>query len=227
MTKFIKNDFYEFFKSLASNNHKEWFDANRKQYESAVKLPFEQLCNAILIEMSKNDKSYSLQQPKDVIYRINRDIRFSKDKTPYKLNRSALFSPGGKKDMNPGGFYLELGPGGNHYYAGVYMPERPELAKIRRHMANHLDGFQKLISAKAFKDSFGEVKGEKNKRLDTELREAAEKQPLMYNTQFYIQHELSDEICMSNHLVDELMRLQKTATPYLSFMTEAMGLEEN
>lgn len=225
MTKFINKDFYVFFKSLAANNNKEWFDANRKQYETTVKQPFEQLCQAILVEMAKRDKSYSFQQSKDVIFRINRDIRFSKDKTPYKLTRSALFSPGGKKDMNPSGFYLELGPGGNHYYAGVYMPERPELAKIRRHIANNGEAFQKLIAAKAFKESFGEVKGEKNKRLDSELREAAEKQALLYNTQFYIQHELSDEMCMSDQLVDELMRIQKIATPYLTFLTEAMGLE--
>jgi uncharacterized protein (TIGR02453 family) len=222
MKAHITEAFYTFFKKLAANNHKEWFDENREQYTQYVKQPFELLCAELLEEMSKTDKAYTRLLPKDVIFRINKDVRFSKDKAPYKLNRSALLSPGGRKDMSSGGFYFELGPETNMFYAGIYMPEKEQLLKIREYIANHLEAFNKVISNPEFIRTFGEIHGNKNKRLDAAFKEASAKQPLLFNTQFYIQHELDEALCLTDSLVPELMKLYKAALPLNAFLNRAL-----
>ena len=99
MSTYFSPDFLQFFKELAANNHKEWFDENRKRYETVVKKPFEVFVQHAIDEMAKLDPRLSELDPKKCIFRINRDIRFSKDKAPYKLNRSAAISVGGRNDM--------------------------------------------------------------------------------------------------------------------------------
>jgi uncharacterized protein (TIGR02453 family) len=222
MKAHITEDFYTFFKKLAANNHKEWFDENREVYTQRIKAPFELLCGELLEEMAKSDKAYSRLLPKDVIFRINKDVRFSKDKAPYKLNRSALLSPGGRKDMSSGGFYFELGPETNMFYAGIYMPDKEQLLRIREYITNHLDAFNKVISKPEFIKTFGEIQGNKNKRLDAAFKEASAKQPLLFNTQFYIQHELDESLCMSSSLVPELMKLYQIALPLNTFINRAL-----
>src|SRR5690606_4197407 len=94
---YFTSDFIEFFKELAANNNKEWFDENRERYQKNVKIPFEKFVAALMAELKKDDPELT-GDPKKAIFRINRDIRFAKDKTPYKLNRSAAISKYGKKD---------------------------------------------------------------------------------------------------------------------------------
>jgi uncharacterized protein (TIGR02453 family) len=224
MKAHITEPFYTFFKKLAANNHKDWFDENRELYEQQVKKPFELLCSELLEEMAKTDVAYSRLLPKDVIFRINKDVRFSKDKSPYKLNRSALISPGGRKDMSSGGFYFELGPEANIFYAGIYMPDKEQLLKIRHYIAGNVKAFERIIAAPAFTDTFGEIHGSKNKRLDAVFKEASVKQPLLFNTQFYIKHELDDAICMSDTLVAELMKLYAVALPLNTFLNRALAV---
>ena len=224
MKAHITEPFYTFFKKLAANNHNDWFDENRELYEQQVKKPFELLCSALLEEMAKTDVASSRLLPKDVIFRINKDVRFSKDKSPYKLNRSALISPGGRKDMSSGGFYFELGPEANIFYAGIYMPDKEQLLKIRHYIAGNVKAFERIIAAPAFTDTFGEIHGSKNKRLDAVFKEASVKQPLLFNTQFYIKHELDDAICMSDTLVAELMKLYAVALPLNTFLNRALAV---
>ena len=93
---YFEKDFLEFFKELEKNNNKDWFDANRKRYEKVIKDPFKAFVQKMIDRMHELDSSVIIQ-PKDCIFRINRDIRFSKDKTPYKSNVSAVVGVGGKK----------------------------------------------------------------------------------------------------------------------------------
>ena len=89
--KYFSSDYLEFFKELAPNNNKDWFDKNRKRYIDSVKEPFKKFVTDLIQEISKVDDEVQIEA-KDAIFRINRDIRFSKDKTPYKLNNSAIIS---------------------------------------------------------------------------------------------------------------------------------------
>ncbi len=222
MKAFLNEEYFQFFKKLAANNHKDWFDENRHWYETAVKTPFENLVDDVLANMAKTDKNYEGVLSKNGIFRINRDVRFSKDKTPYKINRSAVFAPGGKKDMNPSGFYLEIGPEVCGIYVGVYMPEKDDLASIRNYIAGHTKEFAKIINEKTFVKTFGEVLGEKQKKLDPSLKNAAEIEPLIYNKQFYLRHEFDEKTAMGAGLTKYLIKTWEIARPFGIFMDKAM-----
>lgn len=221
---YFTKDFIDFFKELAPNNSKEWFDENRSRYHESVKEPFDSFIKDLIVEMSKSNKKLAHLEPKDCVFRINRDIRFSKDKTPYKLNRSAAISPGGKKDFSTPGLYFEFTPEHVRIYTGAYQPNKEQLQAIREEIAENLSKFDKIITEPAFVEVFGEVHGEKNSRLPKELREAAEKQPLIYNKGFYIYHTMPAETILKEDLIERLLHPYEVAQPYIKFLTKPLSV---
>lgn len=213
-------DYNRFFKELAANNNKDWFDANKKRYETAVKKPFEAFVGEVVARIAKIDPRIRIG-PKEAIFRINRDVRFSNDKTPYKLNRSALIAPGGRKDHEAPGIYFELGPGSVGFYGGAYMPGKEALYDIRRRIAADLKTFKKLREDKAFVKLFGTVQGERNKIIPAEFKEAAAKEPLLFNKQFYYGAELPARTVTDPELVDLLMEHYKVMRPMSAFLLGA------
>ena len=103
----LNENYRQFFVDLAPNNTSEWFNTNRKRYEQDVKIPFNNLVTELISKLANIDKNLEGVKAADCIFRINRDIRFAKDKTPYKLNMSAAIAPGGRKNMSYPGFYFE------------------------------------------------------------------------------------------------------------------------
>jgi len=176
---FFTKDFLDFFIELAANNNKDWFDLNRARYEKSVKDPFKKFVEHLIKEVSKTDSAFKNLEAKDCIFRINRDIRFSKDKTPYKMMTSAVIAPEGKKSKSINGVYFEFGPEHMRVYGGVYEIEKDDLQTVREGIAGNIDKFRKVYSEKVFKDTFGQFLGYKNKVLRKELKEAAEKKPLI------------------------------------------------
>lgn len=197
-------DFNRFFIELAANNNKDWFDANRTRYEKEVKNPFETFVSEMIERIAKVDPKIRIG-PKEAIFRINRDVRFSKDKAPYKLNRSALITAAGRKDMSTPGIYFELGPEAVHIYGGAYMPDKDALLRIRSRIEKDLPKFKKLRESKEFVKHFGSIQGEANKRLPPELQAAAAREPLLFNKQFYYGAELPPKMVTSPQLPDALM----------------------
>jgi uncharacterized protein (TIGR02453 family) len=181
---YFTKDFIQFFKELAANNNKAWFDENRKRYVSSVKDPFYAFVEDMAKKISKMDKTVETD-PKKCIFRINRDIRFSKDKTPYKTSLGAVIAQGGKKGVDFPGYYLELGPENLKIYGGLYMLDKTKLEKVRKHIAKDPKALRKLINAKAFKSNYGEIQGEKNKIVPKQFKEALATEPLIANKQFY------------------------------------------
>ncbi len=179
----ITKAYSSFFKELAKNNRKEWFHANKKRYENDVKMPFIQLLEALLPSLRKWDERI-LPDHKKAVFRINRDIRFSKDKSPYNTIMKAGFSPKGKKSIYPG-YYLGIDAENVHVGGGLFMVQPPELKRIRDHIANKTDELIKITQQKGFTQNFGKLKGDKSKRLDKHLLPIAEKTDLIYNKQFY------------------------------------------
>ena len=151
---FFTPDYLIFFKELAANNNKEWFDANRKRYETVVRDPFKEFITLLIDELSKRDASIDIQA-KEAIFRINRDIRFSKDKTPYKLQNSAIISKEGRKNKNYPGIYLEFGPERLAFYGGIYMPDSKQTLKVRSFFKAHSKELQSLLFDANFKSNFG------------------------------------------------------------------------
>jgi len=201
---FFTPDFLQFFIELAPNNHKDWFDLNRKRYEKSVKEPFKDFVEHIIKEIAKTDASFKDLEAKDCIFRINRDIRFSKDKTPYKMNVSAVVAPEGKKSKAVNGVYFEFGPEHVRVYGGVYEIDKDDLLTVREGIANDLQGFQEAYSNPRFKKVFGTILGEKNKVIPKELKEAAEKEPLIFNKQWYFYAQFDAETVLDPKL-DQLL----------------------
>jgi len=139
----------QFLKQLAKNNNKEWFDANRKKYDAA-KADHLQSVQKIIDEFSKTDTTLSSLAAKDCLFRINRDIRFSKDKSPYKTNFGAYINANGKKSMNAG-YYLHIQPGKSFVGGGMYQPDADALKKIRQEIDYNFDAFQNIFNHKKFK----------------------------------------------------------------------------
>ena len=124
---------------------------NRKRYESNVKKAFENFISDLISTIQKHDKKIEITY-KEAVFRINRDVRFSKDKTPYKMNRSAAIAAGGKKDhVNPG-IYFEITPEHVRVYTGVFGPDKHQLLAIREEIADNLEEFDKIINEKKFKN---------------------------------------------------------------------------
>lgn len=216
-------DFLEFFKELAANNHKDWFHENKKRYEASVKDPFKVFVQDMINRATKIDQRFA-GEAKDAIFRINRDIRFSKNKSPYKLQMGAVISPGGRKEgMGIPGMYLELGPEHFRFYSGIYMPDKEALYKIREYISKHSDELNGLLHDTVFVERFGELKGEKNKVLPKEFKGYAETQPLIYNKQFYFFASLPPETILREDFADLVMEYFNASQPVRQFLTKAVG----
>lgn len=214
-------DYLKFFIELASNNNKEWFDKNRDRYKKNVKDPFEKFVEKLVTELKKTEEIMGAK-PADFIFRINKDIRFSKDKTPYKLQMSAAVSKGGKKDMVSPGLYVELGPEHVGIYTGIYAPEKDLIDKVRHHIANNAKRFESILKDKNFKATFGEVKGEKAKLLSPDLKAAAATQPIIFNKQFYLQHTTEPEMIVDKDVLKYIVDKYKYAKAFNDFLKEVL-----
>lgn len=145
----------KFLKDLGKNNNKPWFDAHRTAYDAA-RSDFASFIQKVIDQFSKSDPTIKQLTAKDCMFRINRDIRFSKDKTPYKKNFAASINKGGKKSML-GGYYFHLEPGNTFVGGGVWQPMPEELKKLRQEIDYNLPDFKKIIGSKKFKSVYGDV----------------------------------------------------------------------
>lgn len=208
--------FVKFFKELAKNNHKEWFDENRKTYETEVREPFKAFVGLLIEEVRKYEPEMYIK-PSDAIFRINRDIRFSKDKTPYKTHSGAYLSARGKKDSTYPGLYVQLSPEGVMVASGVYMPDKTSLTDLRYFIFNHLAEFKSLYSDPKFVEVFGTINGEKQKRLPPDLKEAAVQEPLLYNKQFFFETTLPVKMITDPSLLNQIMEKYLVGKPINDF----------
>lgn len=180
---YFSQGYLDFFHQLEKNNSKRWFRENRKWYELAVREPFKDLIDELLPEIKKLDEGNQMES-KDALFRVNRDLRFSQDKPPYKTHMAAGFSRGGRKSQYAG-FYLQIGS--KHIIIGGGLPfiEKEVLRKIRIEIGYNKKAFQHLIEAPDFKSLFGFVLGENEKELPKTFLDIYEENPLIANKQFY------------------------------------------
>jgi uncharacterized protein (TIGR02453 family) len=142
-----------FLKELKKNNNKPWFDDHREKYLSA-KIDFENFTGKLIAAITAFDSDIKDLSAKNCTFRINRDIRFSKDKTPYKTNMGASFNRGGKKSVFAG-YYFHLEPGGKSFTGGgLWMPTAPELKKLRQEIDYCFPEFKKIITSPGFKTHY-------------------------------------------------------------------------
>jgi uncharacterized protein (TIGR02453 family) len=214
--------FIKYFKGLIRNNNKEWFDKNKATYESKVKKPFEHLVGDLISTMQKLHPGFHCEI-KDAIFRINRDIRFSNDKTPYKTYVSAAIVHGGRKNMVDPGLYIQISPGAFEIFGGVYMPDKEQLSRIRTAINHAPKQIKKLKEDKKFTELFGSIKGEVNKVLPPEFKEAAKAEPLIAHKQFYFSAKYNDDkIMLSDDLLKFIMKHYQAGRPWSDFFSRAL-----
>jgi uncharacterized protein (TIGR02453 family) len=217
---FFSSDYLHFFIELAANNNKDWFDLNRKRYEQNVKKPFAAFVKLIIDQLAKNDATFKELEAKECIFRINRDIRFAKDKSPYKMMCSAVVAPEGKKSKAVNGVYFEFGPEHMRVYGGVYEIEKEDLEVVREGIAQDISKFQKAYQNPTFVKTFGEILGEKNKVLPAHLREAASIEPLIFNKQWYFYTQFEPETILKENLDEIVLNCYEAGRPVESYFNE-------
>lgn len=220
---YFSKQFDTFFKDLSKNNQREWFHEHKKEYDEYVKIPFERFVTELIEHSIFFDPEIEIA-PKNAIFRINRDIRFSKDKKPYKTHVGAALAKGGKKNWKYPGFYVQFGHNTIVIAGGCHGPDTNNLQNIRESIAKHNKKFQNIIDNTVFKKTFGTIKGTKNKRIPSEFKEMAAIQPFIANKQFYYWKEYSDpSILLQKNLLEFVIDHFKAGRRLNEFLKNAIN----
>ena len=211
----------DFLKQLKANNHKVWFDEHRKLYEAA-KLDFENFTASVLKETAAFDATVAHLEARQCTFRINRDVRFSKNKDPYKTNLALHITAGGKKVMNAG-YYFHIEPGAAFLACGIWMPMPPDLKKIRQEIDYNFAAFNKIVGSKKFVEIFGGLdqseilsRPPKGYEVDNPAIE------LLKLKSFVATTPIPDEALCDKGLVKLVAGKFKTAMPLVQFINQAL-----
>ncbi len=209
-----------FLKTLSENNNQEWFHNNKSAYDEAKK-EFETFVNKLIPAVAEFDKGIQNISVKDCTYRIYRDIRFSKDKTPYKINMGAYIVKNGKKS-NRAGYYFHIEPGGSLLAGGIYLPPPDVLKAVRSEIYYNAEKFKKIIYDKEFVKLFGELDPDKLVNAPKDFpKDFPDIDLLKYKNYTFI-HKLTDKQILSENLFEETIRMFKAMYPFNSFINNAL-----
>ncbi len=212
-----------FLKDLKQNNHRDWFEKNRKVYEAA-KADFEIFTGKVLEQLSKTDSSIADLKPKDCLFRINRDVRFSKDKSPYKTNFGMGISKGGKKG-NDAGYYFHGEPGSAFVGGGLWMPMAPELKKVRQEIDYCWKEFSGIIRSKKFVVVYDDINKSAEYSLTRPPKGYNETNPAIEYLKlkgFVGMKPLADEDLLSKDAVKKIVAPFEALKPLLDFINRAL-----
>lgn len=211
----------KFLKDIARNNNRDWFEKNKPRYLEA-KNAFEDFLEALHKELLKFDESLAGLNPRKQAFRIYRDVRFSKDKRPYKVNMGAGFSAHGKMEQEPG-YYIHIEPGNCFVAGGLYMPDSGNLARVRQEIDYNAEAFLKILNDRKFKryvnglDDFDRVK--------TAPKGYAKDHPhigLLKNKSFVVSHYFSDAQVKDRKFVKRVAEVCKAIKPMNDFLKNAL-----
>lgn len=211
----------DFLTRLSKNNNKEWFDAHKKEYEALRKEWIDFVSEGIQAFGTFDSAMLDLD-PKKCIFRINRDVRFSKNKDPYKNNFGMSLSSGGKAS-DFCGYYLHIQPGECFIAGGAYQPMPEKLAAIRQEIDYNLDAFQKILSAKEFKSQFGSLSGDKLSRPPKGYDADNPAVEYLKHKGFIAYRKVDDKALMDPNFMKEFVRSGKAMKPLIDFLNEAIG----
>ncbi len=211
----------DFLSDLAKHNKKEWMDDNKKRYLQAKDQVIE-LISEVVKKTSVFDPSMAGIDPRKTLFRINRDIRFSKNKDPYKTNFGAALVEGGRNSGNPG-YYLHIMPGNNFAGGGVYQPSSDKLHKVRQEIDYNGNEVRAIIDDKKFKETFGEPFG------DDRLKTAPKGYPkdhenieLLQLKHYVFMKQVTDKQVTSKNFSDLVAEIYKTLHPFNVFLAKAL-----
>jgi uncharacterized protein (TIGR02453 family) len=222
MTAITKSTF-QFLKDLKQNNDRDWFLANKPRFETAKK-EFESFITELLGEISKFDPDISHHSAKDCIFRIYRDVRFSKDKSPYKTHFGAHISAAAKKSdiHSKAGYYIHIEPGASMLAGGAYLPQGPWIKAIRQEISYNADRLKQILDSKEFKQYFGSMEGEKLKKAPRGYQPDHPEIELLRNKSFLASNNCADKQVTSSDFMDHSANVFKALLPFDQFLNSTM-----
>ncbi len=211
----------DFLTSLRQHNDRQWFDAHRGEYENARE-GFLELLDELLIRFP-DKRALPQAEAKSLMFRINRDVRFSKDKSPYKVNMSALIGPHGRKSQSRY-YYISIEPGGRSIAAsGLKSPDAKTLRAVRQRIADNSEDLRSIIEAESIVSMFGGLEGEK---LKTAPRDFAQDHPaidLLRYKEYMASRSFSDEEVLQDTFIDELLESFRRLQPLVEYFDGIVG----
>ncbi len=201
---------------LAKNNKREWYHVHKGEYKSALE-NFAELVSALLFRLSEFDPDILGTEPKECMFRIYRDIRFSKDKTPYKPWFSARLAPGGKNYSGPG-YYVRVAFDGSRLATGIYRPEREKLDSIRKGISAWPNQFEEAVNGGAFNKYYRELIGEKLKRPPAGFSKEDPAIEWIKHKSFVGWHHVPKRLITSSKFVDHAMDAYRAGRPLMDFL---------
>ena len=214
-----------FLKELNLNNNREWFTDNKLRYLEA-KEAFEEVTVNMISYISEIDKDIAGLTPKECVFRIYRDIRFSKDKTPYKTHFDAFIAKKGGRKSAHAGYYIHIMPGRSLLGGGVYAPIPEVLKHIRHEVYNFSDEFKAIINNPEFKMLYGSLYEDKLKNVPKGFPKDFKDAELLKYKSYIVAHRLTDKELMAPAM-KEKFRIQTGALyPFISFLNRAIDFKE-
>jgi uncharacterized protein (TIGR02453 family) len=205
-----------FLDNLGQNNYKNWFDTHRADYETARKI-FNDFIDYLIDEFRVSDNLQALSS-KDCVTRIYRDIRFTRDKSPYHTNFSAIIAPGGKKSPEQG-YYVSLQPHGQSLVAGgLYMPSPEQLDRFRQAIDRHAATFKHITGNPAFVEQFGKIEGERLKTAPKGYDRAHPEIELLQLKQVTALHHFSDQQVLAGDFPEKAVAVCQAMKPFLNYL---------
>ena len=223
----IETNTLQFLQALKANNSQEWWDANRAKYALAT-TNMETVATALLATIAKFDASINHLQAKDCMFRLNRDVRFSQNKAPYKTNMALYISKNGKKGLATAGYYLHVEPGASFLAGGIYMPPAPQLKQIRQEIDYNFEAFSKMIKKAPMQTNFGgldERGGNKLSRPPKGYDAANPAIEYLKLKSFIAAAPLSNELLTSKEAVKQIAEKSKILFPLIAFLNGALAEE--
>ncbi len=221
---------FTFLRGLAKNNTKAWFDSRREIYDAEVREPMK----ALVEEMDTRFGRFGPEivgDPKKAVFRINRDIRFSRDKSPYKTHAACWFNHGSatrqvgqEAEAGSAGFYFHLEPGTSFLGAGIWMPPRGQLGKIRDALAEDPAGFGAVVESAAMKRRYGKLEDESMlKRLPRGYEPGHPAERWLRYQSFTLGRSVPEREALGGKLPQILERDYKALLPLVRWLNRALG----
>jgi uncharacterized protein (TIGR02453 family) len=211
--------YLNFLSELEKNNNREWFDVNRARYK-ALNEPFQLFAGELIHRIAEFDPQLKFLTPKDCTYRINRDIRFSNDKSPYKTHLGSAFSSGGKNGGFPG-YYFELRSDGQIMIGGGwYMIDSPQLYKLRQTISEDAKPLLSILKNPEFKSTFGELNGEKLKTTPKGFNSEDPQIELLRYKNYLAGHRINVSDLSDEQIADEIIKTFKVLSPLVLYLRQ-------
>jgi uncharacterized protein (TIGR02453 family) len=216
----VKKSTLDFLTAIERNNNRDWFIANRSLYLEA-KDNFESFVQELINKIITFDPILKGLEVKNCVYRLNRDIRFSNDKSPYKSHLGAFIVRGGKKNGDKfAGYYFHIEPGKSIIAGGAYMPPAPWLSAIREKISETPDEFIDIINSKKFKKYFGKIEGEKLKKMPKGYPADHPQIELLKYKSYLIMNEVPDKKVLSDDYFDYVIEVFRAMKPFNDYLNE-------